>query len=135
MASPIRSEDARVVKGSRAAEIGWLIVLIVLVALGGSYVLRALAVRRLVGSFVLLLAIAATIVAIRRAYVPSSPTVRVDVTKATAYCCSAILAFIAVAAEQHWAIGSCIIATEVSLAFDLVTVVAQRSDADAAGGR
>jgi hypothetical protein len=135
MATAIRSEDRPVVKGSRAAEIGWLLVLIVLVALGGTFVLHALAMRRLVGSIVLLLAIAGTVVAIRRAYNPGSPTVRVDVTKAVAYCCSAVLAFVAIAAKQHWAIGSCIIATEVALAFDLVTVVAQRSDPTAAGGR
>jgi heme A synthase len=128
VATPIRSEDPAVVKDPRFAEIAWLLVIVVLVAIGGSVVFHALAQRRLVGSLVLGLAIVAALVMIRRAYVPDSPTVRADVTKAVAYCCSAILGFVAIAFRQHWAIGSTIIALEASLVFDLVTVASRRRD-------
>lgn len=112
-------------KDPRYAEIAWLLVIAVLVAGGGLNLLHVLAVYRGLGSALLALAIAGTVVMIRRAYVPESPTVRADVTKAIAYCVSAILAFIAVAARQHWAIGACLAAVEVALIFDIMTIVAR----------
>ena len=111
-------------KHPRLAEIVWLAVLLVLVAAGGGRVLRALAERRAIGDLVLLLAVVATVVMIRRAYDPASPTVRADVTAAVGYCCSAVLAFVAVAGSQRWAIGSAIIALEISLAFEIVAIAA-----------
>jgi len=58
----------------------------------------------------------------RRAYVPSSPTVRADVTKAVAYCAAAILALVAVVWNTRWAIPACIAAAEVAVMFDVMTV-------------
>lgn len=119
-------------KNPRLAEILWLAVLAVLAAAGGARILRLLAERRGLGDVLLLVAVVATVVMIRRAYDPASPTVRTDVTAAVGYCCSAVLALVAVAGRQHWAIGSAIIALEVSLAFEIVTIAA---GSRAVGGR
>ena len=119
-------------KHPRLAEMLWLGVLIVLVAAGGGRILHLLASRRLVGDLVLLLLVVASVVAIRRAYDPASPTVRADVTAAVGYCAAAVLALVAVAGAQHWAVGAAIIAVEVSLAFEIVTIAASSR---AVGGR
>lgn len=112
-------------KDPRLPEIAWLLVIAVLVAMGGGRMLPKLQTMPLLGSLLLLVALAGTIVMIRRAYQPSSPTVRQDVTKGVAYCCAAVLGLIAVAGRQHWAIGSCIAAFEVALVFDIVTIAAR----------
>lgn len=103
-------------------EIVWLIVIGVLVALGSVPVLHALAKDRLLGTIMVSVVIAGTVVMIRRAYVPSSPTVRADVTKAVAYCAAAILALITIDWGPHWAIRSFITAAEVAIVFDIVTI-------------
>lgn len=109
-------------KDSRFAEIAWLAVIAVLIAIGATPVLGFLAANRVLGTLMLVVAIAATIVMIRRAYVPSSPTVRVDVTKAVAYCVAAVLALVTIDWHPHWAIRACISAIEIALIFDIITI-------------
>jgi len=110
------------VKDTRLPEIAWLVVIAALVAIGAVPVLHFLAAHRLLGTLMLGVAIAATFVMIRRAYDPSSPTVRADVTKAVAYCVSAILALITIDWAPHWAIRACITAIEVAIIFDIITI-------------
>ena len=115
-------EPSGTVKDTRLFEIVWLAVIAVLVAGGTPLVLHVLAEHRPVGTALLALVIIATIVMIRRAYVPDSPTVRADVTKAVAYCAAAILALITIDWNPHWAIRACITAAEVAIIFDIITV-------------
>ena len=109
-------------KDSRLVEIALLIVIAVLVALGSVPVLHFLAAHRPLGTLMLVVAIAATVVMIRRAYVPSSPTVRADVTKAVAYCVAAVLALITIDWSPHWAIRAFITAIEIAIIFDIITI-------------
>jgi phosphatidylserine synthase len=125
-------EPTSTVKDTRRSEVVWLVVLAVLVAAGTPIVLHLLAQNRVIGSVLLGLAIVATILMIRNAYVPSSPTVRADVTKAVAYCAAAVLALITVDWNPHWAIRACITAAEVAIVFDIITVL-KRPGADARG--
>jgi hypothetical protein len=62
----------------------------------------------------------------RGAYDPASPEARANVTKAGAYLCAAALALWAVVLPARWVFGSCIVATEVALVFDLITILAPR---------
>jgi len=110
------------VKDSRLAEIAWLAVIAVLVAAGADLVLHFLTANRLLGTIALLVALGASIVAIRRAYVPTSPTVRADVTKSVAYCIAAVMALVTIDWSPHWAIRACITAIEVALIFDIITI-------------
>ncbi len=113
------------VKDTRLAEIAWLVVIAILIAIGTTPLLDFLARNRLGATIVTLALIAATIAMIRRAYVPDSPTVRADVTKACAYCVAAILAFVTVEWNPHWAIRACISAAEVAIIFDITTIAAR----------
>jgi hypothetical protein len=115
----------RPVKDTRRAEIAWLVVIAILIAMGAAPLLEFLARNRAGGTIVTLGAIVATVVMIRRAYVPSSPTVRADVSKACAYCAAAIMAFIMVEWNPHWAVRACISAAEVAVVFDIITVAAR----------
>lgn len=112
-------------KDTRLAEIAWLVVIAILIAMGASPLLDFLARNRLGATIVTLALIVASIVMIRRAYVPSSPTVRADVTKACAYCAAALFAFVTVEWNPHWAIRACISAAEVAVVFDIITVAAR----------
>jgi hypothetical protein len=114
------------VKDRRLPEIAWLVVIAILIAAGGSALLGFLGQNRLGGGIVTLVAVAASIVMLRRAYLPSSPTVRADVTLATAYCVAALLAFVTIEWNPHWGLRACISAAEVAVIFDIVTVVARR---------
>jgi hypothetical protein len=113
------------VKDTRRAEIAWLVVIAILIAIGAAPLLEFLARNRAGAAILTLGAIVATIVMIRRAYVPSSPTVRADVSKACAYCAAAIMAFVTVEWDPHWAIRACISAAEVAIIFDIITVAAR----------
>lgn len=113
------------VKDTRFAEIAWLVVIAILIAVGTSPLLDFLARNRLGATIVTLALIGATIAMIRRAYVPTSATVRADVTKACAYCVAAILAFVTVEWNPHWAIRACISAAEVAIIFDITTIAAR----------
>ena len=112
-------------KDPRLPEIAWLVVIGVLIALGASPVLRFLALNRLAGIVVLAVVIVGTVVMIRRAYDPASPTVRADVTRGVAYCAAAVLALVTVVWNPHWAIRACITAAEVAVLFDVVTIAAR----------
>jgi hypothetical protein len=124
------AEETAAMKERRSVEIAWLVVIGVLVALGAVPVLHALAANRLAGTIMLAVVIAGTVVMIRRAYVPNSPTVRVDVTKAVAYCTAAVLALITVDWGPHWAIRSFITAAEVAIVFDIVTIATRQRVAE-----
>lgn len=127
-------EPSGTVKDTRVSEIVWLVVIAFLVAAGTPIVLHLLAQNRIVGTALLVLVIAATVVMIRRAYVPTSPTVRADVTKAVAYCAAAILALITVDWNPHWAIRACITAAEVAIVFDIITVANRPRGTSTRGG-
>lgn len=126
-------EPSGTVKDTRLFEIVWLALIAVLVAAGTPLVISVLGQNRVVGTALLLLVIAATVVMIRRAYVPTSPTVRADVTKAIAYCAAAILALITLDWNPHWAIRACITAAEVAIIFDIITVAKRPRNASAHG--
>jgi hypothetical protein len=126
-------EPSGTVKDTRLFEIVWLAVIAVLVAAGTPLVLHVLAQNRVVGTALLVLVIVGTIVMIRRAYLPDSPTVRADVTKAVAYCAAAILALITVDWNPHWAIRACITAAEVAIIFDIITVINRPRNTSAPG--
>jgi hypothetical protein len=110
------------VKDSRFSEIVLLAVIAVLVAAGAVPVLNYLTANRVLGTIALLVVVGASVVAIRRAYVPSSPTVRADVTKGVAYCVAAVMALVTIDWAPHWAIRACITAIEVALIFDIITI-------------
>ena len=107
---------------NRLPEIALLALIAVLVAIGAVPVLGYLSANRVPATIALLVAVAASLVAIRRAYVPSSPTVRADVTKGVAYCIAAVLALVTVDWHPHWAIRACITALEIAIIFDIITI-------------
>jgi uncharacterized membrane protein YhaH (DUF805 family) len=111
------------VKDTRIAEIAWLLVIAVLVAAGGFSLLHLLAQNKLVGLAVVAAAIFATVMTIRRTYDPAAPGARREITKAAAYCCAAVLALIPVATGKHQ--GIAIVAAEVALIFDIVSIAAR----------
>ncbi len=113
------------VKDTRLAEIAWLVVIAILIAIGTSPLLEFLAHNRVGGTIVTLALVVATIAMVRRAYVPNSPAARADVSKALAYCAAAIFAFVTVEWNPHWAIRACISAAEVAIIFDIITVAAR----------
>jgi hypothetical protein len=114
------------VKDPRLLEILLLLVIAVLIAAGAQPMLHLLAANRIVGTVLLLCALLATVLAIRRAYDPASPTVRADVTKGVAYCVAVALALVTIDWGPHWAIRACITAAEVAVAFDIITIAARQ---------
>jgi len=119
------------VKDRRLPEIALLLLIAVLIAAGAQPVLHLLAANRLFGTLLLAVALIATVLAIRRAYDPASPTVRADVTKGVAYCVAVALALVTIDWGPHWAIRACITAAEVAVVFDITTIIARPR---AAGG-
>ncbi len=103
----------------------WLVAIGVLIALGAFPVLHFLAAHRLPGTLMLGAVTIGTLEMIRRAYIPNSPSVRADVTKAIAYCAAAILALVTIDWGPHWAIRACITAAEVAVVFDIATIAAR----------
>jgi hypothetical protein len=123
-------EPSKAVKDTRYAEVVWLALIAILVALGGNIVLGLLAQHRTFAGVLLLVVAIAAFLGLRRAVAVNAPTARADVTKAAAYLVAAILAFVAIGLHVHWAIGACIAATEAALVFDIVSIVARaRTDA------
>jgi hypothetical protein len=97
----------------------------VLIAVGGRQLLVTLGHYKTWGA---LLAAALVFVAVRElrtAYDPAAPDARVEVTKAGAYFIAALLTLIAVLVPQRWAFGSCIVAAEIAVVFDLITLAAR----------
>jgi hypothetical protein len=113
------------VKDSRVAEIAWMTVIAVLVALGGNVLLGLLAAHRAFAAVLLGALAVAALLGLRRAFVANAPTARIDVTKAAAYFVAALLAFVAIGLHVHWAIGATIAAAEAALVFDIVTIAAR----------
>jgi hypothetical protein len=118
-------EPSKAVKDTRNAEVAWLALIAILVALGGNIVLGLLAQHRVFAEVLLLIVAFAAFLGLRRAVTANSPTARADVTKAAAYLVAAILAFVAIGLHVHWAIGACIAATEAALVFVIVSNVAR----------
>ncbi|MDP9106497.1 MAG: hypothetical protein M3N49_11270 [Candidatus Eremiobacteraeota bacterium] len=112
-------------KDTRVAEIAWLVVIAIIVALGGNVVLAMLAQHRAFAGVLLLVVVSAAFFALRRAFVANTATARADVTKAGTYFVAAILAFVAIGLHVHWAIGACIAAIETALVFEIITIVAR----------
>lgn len=103
-----------------------LAVIAILIAIGGQRVLFMLGQNK---PFGWLIAAGLVFLAARNAkaaYDPTSPDARANVTKAGAYLCTALLALVAALFPARWAFGACIVAAEVSLIFDLITIVAPR---------
>jgi hypothetical protein len=119
------------VKDPRLPEIALLFVIALLIAIGAQPLLHLLTVNRLFGTFILLVGLIAALLAIRRAYDPSSPSMRADVTKGVAYCVAVALALVTIDWGPHWAIRACITAAEVAVVFDIITIIARPR---AAGG-
>ena len=118
-------EPSKAVKDTRIAEIAWLIVIAILVAVGGNIVLGLLAQHRAFAAVLLLVVAIAAFLGLRRAVVANTATARADVTKAATYFAAAILAFVAIGLHVHWAIGACIAAIEAAIVFDIITLVAR----------
>ncbi len=118
-------------KRARIVEIAALAVIAVLVAAGGHNLLVILAQHKpwgwLIGAGFVYLAVNG----VRTVYDPASPEARVNVTKASAYLVAAVLALWAVLVPARWVFGSAIVAAEIALVFDLITLAAPRR---AAGG-
>lgn len=107
------------------AEIVAMAFIAFLIAVGGKRLLFVLSEHRLWGALLAAGLVLAALGSLRRAYDPSSPEARVNVTKAGAYVCAAALALWAVVAPASWVFGSCIVAAEIALVFDIITVAAR----------
>ena len=118
-------EPSKAVKDSSVAEVAWLALIAILVAVGGNVVLGMLAQHRAFAEVLLLVVAVAAFFGVRRAVVANAPTARIDVTKAGAYFVAAVLAFVAIGLHVHWAIGATIAAVEAALVFDVITVAAR----------
>ena len=118
-------EASESVKDSRVAEIAWMTVIAILVALGGNAVLGALDAHRAFGAVLLVVAVVLAFLNLRRAFRANSASARADVSKAAAYFAAALLAFVAIGLHVHWAIGACIAAAEAAIVFDIVTIAAR----------
>jgi hypothetical protein len=118
-------------KRARIVEIAALAVIAVLVGFGGHNVLVLLAQHKPWGWLIMAGLVYVAVNGVRLAYDPVRPEARANVTKAGAYLCAAILALWAVLLPARWVYGSCIVAAEIALVFDLITLAAPRR---AAGG-
>jgi hypothetical protein len=117
------------VKDTRVAEIVWLTLIAVVVALGGNVVLGMLAQHRAFAAMLLAVVAVTALLALRRAVAGATPATGIEVTKAATYFTAAALAFVAIGLHVHWAIGACIAAVEAALVFDIITIVARRTPA------
>jgi hypothetical protein len=113
-------------KRGRTVEIVMIAVIAILVAIGGQRVLVVLNQHKPWGWLIAAGLVYLAVMNARSAYDPTSPDARANVTKAGAYLCAAALALWAVILPARWVFGSCIVATEVALVFDLITMLAPR---------
>jgi hypothetical protein len=114
---------------ARIMEIAAIAVIAVLVAAGGNLVLVTLWQHKPWGWLIAAGLVYLAVNGVRAAYEPTAPDARRNVTKAGAYLCAAALALWAVLLPARWVYGSCIVATEVALVFDLITLAAPRRSA------
>jgi hypothetical protein len=97
-----------------------------LVAAGGQRMLLVLGQHKPWGWLIAAGLVYLAVMGARAAYDPASPDARVNVTKAGAYLCAATLALWAVLLPARWVYGSCIVAAEVALVFDIIALAAPR---------
>lgn len=110
---------------SRFVEIGSLLFIAILIAVGGKLVLANLASHRTLAAVAITLVIVGGAFALRRAFrVPNDET-RIVITKYVAYLVAAALTLWYVLAPAKWVPGSCIAAAEVALVFDIITIWAR----------
>ncbi len=107
-------------------EIAAIAVIAVLVAVGGRLVLTTLSQHKPWGWLIAAGAVYVAVRGVRGAYDPFAPDARVNVTKAGAYLCAAVLFLWAVLLPARWVYGSCIVAAEAALVFDLISIAAPR---------
>jgi drug/metabolite transporter superfamily protein YnfA len=118
-------------KRAKILEMAVLAVIAVLVAVGGHNLLVVLAQHKPWGWLIAAGGVYLAVSGVKAVYDPASPEARANVTKAGAYLVAAVLALWAVLLPARWVYGSCIVAAEIALVFDLITLAAPRR---AAGG-
>ncbi len=97
-----------------------------LVAVGGKQLLFALGENKVLGAIIGAGLVIVAFGSLRRSYDPADPDARMNVTKAGAYFCAAALTLWAIVAPARWVYGSCIVAAEAALVFDIITVAARK---------
>jgi hypothetical protein len=97
----------------------------VLIAIGGRTLLVSLGSNKIGGALVGVALIALALRDLRAAYDPAALDARVEVTKAGAYLIAAVLVLWAILAPARWVFGSCIVAAEVAVVFDIITLAAR----------
>ena len=112
--------------GARIWEIAALAVIAFLVALGGHNVLVELIAVKPFGVVLSAAFVLLAVRGVRISYDPGKPEARVNTTKALTYLCAAVLMLWTVLFPARWTFGSCIVAAEVALVFDIITIAAQR---------
>ena len=100
-------------------------VIAALIAVGGRQLLVTLGHNKTWGAVLAAALVFVAVRELRSAYDPAAPDVRVEVTKAGAYFCAALLALWAVLFPARWVFGSCIVAAEVAIVFDIITLAAR----------
>ena len=118
-------------KRAKIVEIVALAAIAVLVAFGGHNLLVMLGQHKPWGWLIAAGLVYLAVNGVKAVYDPASPEARANVTKAGAYLVAAVLTLWAVLLPARWVYGSCIVAAEIALVFDLITLAAPRR---AAGG-
>lgn len=117
---------------ARVVEIVALAAIAVLVLFGGQAVLVMLGAHKPWGWLIAAGLVYLAVRNVRSAYVPDDPMARFNVTKGSTYLCASILALWAVIIPiPRWIFGSCLVATEVAIVLDIISLAAPRR---AAGG-
>ena len=111
--------------GARNWELAMMAAIAVLVALGGKSLLVSLGHVKPLGIALAAGALVAALGSLRRAYDPTNPDARANVTRGGAYVCAAIFALWAILAPGKWVYGACIVAAETAIVFDLIATVAR----------
>jgi hypothetical protein len=107
-------------KGARIGELVAMAVIAILIAAGGKELLVALAHLKPFGALVPAGALVVAVLSLRGAYNPDDPAARSNVTRSGAYVVAAGFALWAVIAPNKWVFGTCIVAAEVAVVFDLI---------------
>jgi len=107
---------------SRYLEIGFLVVIALLVAVYGRLLLATLGMHRSIAGLVLVGLIVVSYVALRRTYKQPGDGARLIITKYVTYLVAAALALVEMIAPAKWLPGSIIAALEVALVFDMITI-------------
>jgi drug/metabolite transporter superfamily protein YnfA len=113
-------------KRGKTLEAVMLVVIALFVAIGGHNMLVVLNAHKPWGWLIAAGLVYLAVTGVKAAYNPTVPDARVNVTKAGAYLLAAALALWAVLIPARWVYGSCIVAAEVALVFDLITLAAPR---------